>query len=607
MMKTHRLVQGSPEWLAHRSNFWNASDAPAMLGLSKYETREQMLHRLSTGIRPEIDDRTAALFADGHRCEALARPLAEEIIGDELYPVTGSRDKLSASFDGLTMDRRTNFEHKRMNNALREVFAQPDPAKALTLDYCVQMEHQCIVSESERTLFMASNWDQNGNLVEVAHLWYTSNPELRARVLAGWVQLEKDKAAYVPKQSVAVVIARPVTDLPSVSVKVQGKIDLVSNLPTFAAALQKFIDNDFIVKPKTDQDFADLELQVKALSRAEDDMDTVTEMALSQVEAVQLVTTTAARLKELARRYRLLGAAAIKTEKENRKNEIVAAGITALRDHYDALNKRIGKLYLQAIPADFGGVIRGMKKLDNMEAAIKTELGRVKSLLDTAAAKIEANLATLREQGAEHAALFADEATLVLKSNDDLVAVVKNRIAEHEKQVSEKLEAQRAQIRKEELERIESERLEKERVDREAAETKRLADLAAREAKEEQEWADAQASMNKPVSEQSAAPAPALIASVAIETVAPAENVVAMVRPATPTAVTPDLAATIRLGQINDALAPYLQVSAANLQALGFPSIGKAGAATLYRAADLPLILAALIDQLQAVQSKQAA
>ena len=49
-MKTHDLIQGSPEWLAYRAQHFNASDAPAMMGCSPYKTRAQLLAEMHTGI-----------------------------------------------------------------------------------------------------------------------------------------------------------------------------------------------------------------------------------------------------------------------------------------------------------------------------------------------------------------------------------------------------------------------------------------------------------------------------------------------------------------------------------------------------------------------------
>mgnify|MGYP000576635691 CR=1 FL=1 len=54
-MKTVQLIQGTREWLSHRAAHWNASDAPAMLGVSPYKTRDQLLRELATGITADVD------------------------------------------------------------------------------------------------------------------------------------------------------------------------------------------------------------------------------------------------------------------------------------------------------------------------------------------------------------------------------------------------------------------------------------------------------------------------------------------------------------------------------------------------------------------------
>ena len=181
-MKIHNLIQGSPEWLAYRASHFNASDAPAMMGLSEYKTRTQLLHELHTGMSPEVDAGTQRRFDDGHRFEALARPLAVAIIGEKLYPVVGSEGKLSASFDGLTMAEETGFEHKSLNEHLRTIMVEGCDGADLDMQYQVQMEQQHMVSGADRTLFMASKW--NGDkLVEERHCWYATNLEPRQQIL----------------------------------------------------------------------------------------------------------------------------------------------------------------------------------------------------------------------------------------------------------------------------------------------------------------------------------------------------------------------------------------------------------------------------------------
>ena len=168
-MITHQLIQGSPEWHAYRAAHNNASDAPAMMGASPYKTRDQLIAERATGIVPEVDAATQRLFDSGHRFEALARPLAEVIIGQELYPVTGSLEgtRLSASFDGLTLLEDVAFEHKRLNQRLRAALSVPGCTGAdLPIEYQIQLEQQCAVSGCEQILFMASAWADDDTLVD---------------------------------------------------------------------------------------------------------------------------------------------------------------------------------------------------------------------------------------------------------------------------------------------------------------------------------------------------------------------------------------------------------------------------------------------------------
>ena len=162
-MQTHDLIQGTPEWLAHRANRDNSSDAAAMLGVSPLKKRSELLQERATGIPMPVDEFQQRLYDEGHRTEALARPLAEKILGEDLYPVCGTNGALAASFDGITMLESIAFEHKMLNNQLREVMVAGCTGADLPEFYQVQMEQQCMVSEeTERVLFMASEWTQAG-------------------------------------------------------------------------------------------------------------------------------------------------------------------------------------------------------------------------------------------------------------------------------------------------------------------------------------------------------------------------------------------------------------------------------------------------------------
>jgi predicted phage-related endonuclease len=117
-MKVHNVQQGTAEWHALRSSYFTASEAPAMMGASKYQSRTDLLIMKKTGIVPEVDGAMQAIFNKGHATEELARPLAEELVGEELFPIVGTSGNLLASMDGATMLGETLFEHKLWNSSV---------------------------------------------------------------------------------------------------------------------------------------------------------------------------------------------------------------------------------------------------------------------------------------------------------------------------------------------------------------------------------------------------------------------------------------------------------------------------------------------------------
>ena len=447
MHTIHNLVQGSPEWIAHRDNCHNASDAPAMLGISKYVTRSELVAQAATGLVREVDANTQRLFDDGHATEALARPFAEEIIGEDLYPIVaslaidGMQKPLSASYDGTTMDEKIAFEHKRLNAEL----AASLEAGVIPDMYHPQMEQQLMIIGAERCLFMASD----GTRESVKHAWYTSNPALRARLIAGWKQFEADVAAYKPVEVIPAAVAAPVMSLPAVSVKMEGAIAVISNLDLFGQKLTEFVGK-INMKPEDDQGFADAEQAVKILQTAQDALEEAEAAALAQMSNVDELRRTVAMYVKTARDTRLVLEKAVKSQKETVRANIVQAGRDAFATHLSGLNARLGKNYMPVIPADFAGVIKGKRTITSLRDAVDTELARAKIAANEVADKIQINLATLRDLAKDHAHLFADASQIVLKAPDDLTTLVKLRIAEFEAAEAKKRDAEREQIRVEE-------------------------------------------------------------------------------------------------------------------------------------------------------------
>lgn len=570
---THQ--QGSEAWAQHRAASLNASDLAAAMGLSKYQTRSDLIKRLATGIVPEVDAMTQARFDKGHANEAAAEPKAAEVIGEELYPmvlaaeVPGLKRKMSASFDGLTLMQDVSWENKSPNADL----VQSVQAGVIPPEYRPQMEQGLMLSGADKCLFTVSD----GEVFVSA--WYVSDPELRAKIIPTWQQIEADVEAYdsAPAAAVEKVIAEPVEQLPAPVVQVTGQIALQDNFKVFEARLRDFLDNKLIRQPKTDQDFADLDGQIKAMKAARESLKAAEAQMLAQVQPVDQAKKTKDMLDSLLQQNVSMAEKLLTAEKDRRKLEIVNAGAAALKAHIDALNTRLGRPYMPAIPADFGGVVKGLKSLSSMEDKVSGELARCKIAANEVADKIEANLKYLREHAKDYTTLFPDTAQIVLKAPEDLQALATSRIAQHKEAEQRRLDAERQRIREEE----------QARADREARDR-----LAAEQAAQQATQAPA-APQTQPI----AAPAP-------VATAAPvAANVVPLTSPAAPQA---DTGSRINLSDIKDRLHP-IQITAEGLASLGFSHVATEKASKLYRAADFGLICAALVAHIEAVQAKQAA
>lgn len=612
-MEQHSLQQGSPEWLAYRAKHRNASDAPAMMGVSPYKTRNELLREAYTGTAAEVDAHTQARFDDGHRFEALARERGEELVGETLYQVVGSLGNLSASFDGLTICDDVNYEHKTLNAEIRAAATAADLGK----HFHVQVEQQMLISGADRTLFHATKWDNEGSPLEEKYFWIEPDLELRAAIVAGWEQFEVDLANYVHVEVLPAAIAAPVQDLPALSIRVDGVLTTSHNLGLFGDRLTQFIA-DINTAPDDDQSFADAEQAIKVMERAEEALGAAEASALGQVSSVDEMVRTIATYKELARKTRLMLKKMVDVRKETVRIEIQQAAKDKAAAHIATLNASLGKPYMPAVPFDFAAAMKGKKMPSSLRDAADTELARFKIEANAIADKIQINFGTLRELAADFPFLFADTAQIVQKAPDDLTALVQLRIGDHQRAEVAKAEALRAKIAEEE--RVKAENAAKETIRLAQVESDRKAkELAEAErvriAEDTRRQLDQQAASiaSKRAAEPPAAataPAPAVVATVEVERT-PIGQVLhdglqryKSTQPAL--AAAPTAPPSLRLGQINERIAP-LSISADGLRSLGFEPAARDKAAQMYHERDFPSICAALVRHLGAVQTKQAA
>ncbi|MGI0556275.1 YqaJ viral recombinase family protein [Pseudomonas aeruginosa] len=449
-MIIHNVVQGSPEWHALRAQHFTASEAPAMMGASKYQSRSDLLKQKKTGLAAEVSQHQQALFNRGHAAEAAARLIVEEMIGEELYPVTATEGNLLASMDGMDMAETVLFEHKLWN---ADLVAQVR-AGELEPHYYWQLEQQLLVSAAERVIFVCSD----GTRANFVHMEYRPVAGRAEALQAGWRQFAADLEAFEVEAPKTEAVGRAPEHLPALHIKVSGMVE-ASNLAEFKATalgvLAK-INTDLT----TDQHFADAALTVKWCENVEERLEAAKQHALSQTASIDELFRTIDEIAAETRNKRLTLKKLVDTQKEAIRLKIKGKAEQDFCDYVAAINQRLGKVQLPVIPVDFANAIKGKKTITGLQDGANGELARAKIEADKWATLMEQNLASLRELATDHAFLFSDAQQLVLKANDDLMLLINARIAEHQAEEERRLEAERERIREEERQRLELEQQE---------------------------------------------------------------------------------------------------------------------------------------------------
>ena len=439
-MITHNVKQGTPEWHALRKGKHTASEAPAMMGVSKYKSRTELLNEKKSGITPEITPAVQKLFDKGHAVEESARSIAESIVGEDLYPATGEHEDTGqlASFDGITMLGDVIWEHKLINDNLRNATVE-------TLDeqYKVQMDQQLFVSGAEKCLFMASDGTEN----DMVHFWYTTTQERIEAVKNGWKQLDIDLENHEIAEPEIKPVGASIETLPSLAVKVEGKV-IASNLDSFkshALGVIESINTDL----QTDQDFADAETAVKWCKDVEKRLEDAEGAIMSQTADIDTAIRTLRDVKEATRQRRLSLDKLVKAQKEAIKRQIALDAKNDWCEYRDKLESDLlsGRVQIYCQQPDIAEAMKNKRTLDSLRDAANTEVSRakieVKSIIEHAAQSLEIIDKANRPE------LFRDLSELVQKDHEALEHIVSGRVAEADEKERKRLAEMEAQKEKE--------------------------------------------------------------------------------------------------------------------------------------------------------------
>lgn len=442
-MEYINVIQGSEAWKKLRKSHFTASECAAALGLSKYQTRSQLLQQKFSGESEEVSAAQQALFRKGHDAEDAARPLVEEILKEELFPVTITNEieslPLLASMDGLTMLGEQGWENKLLNKSLAEAIN----AGEIPDTHWPQLEHQMLVSGAERIYFTTSDGTQENTF----GIQYESVPARRKQVIEGWKQFKIDLENYVPEVKVEAVEAEPVRDLPAINYKMNG-LALESNLNAYKQAAMDLVELSK-APLESDQDFANAEARQKVFTKAEKDIAAACDRVMGEIDSIDAFVKDMRFIAEQIRQARLAEGKQIKARKDEIRAEIMSQ---ANADIIAAKNEAENKINanLPALSVNIANAMKGKRTIDSLKDAAAGEVANAKIEINEYVELAMGNALCLSTQGQDYEFLFNDWQQIAFKAIDDFKALVKSRIADHKEREAKHQEEERARIRAEE-------------------------------------------------------------------------------------------------------------------------------------------------------------
>jgi putative phage-type endonuclease len=188
MSKILRLLQGGPEWLAHRAKSRNASETPVVMGVSPWQTVYQ-LWLLRTG---RAEQKVTPPMRRGSELEPAARAAYEAKTENVMEPLVLADEEYSASLDGITLAGDLILEVKCPFNG-RESDLWKAVEQGEVPEYVeLQIQHQLMVADAK----LAHLWVFDGTrglLLEI-----TPRPERWAEIRAAWERFMKTITTDTP-------------------------------------------------------------------------------------------------------------------------------------------------------------------------------------------------------------------------------------------------------------------------------------------------------------------------------------------------------------------------------------------------------------------------
>lgn len=185
-MKIVELQQNSPEWLQWRKTGFSASEAPAVMGESKYFPKTPFqLYQVHTGQKEVVFTKA---MEDGHTYEdrGIAAALIET--GHLYKPTCGENGRFIASFDGYSDTAQIKVCEVKTTTEGSDLW------KNWKKHYKWQLVHQALVADVEKVLMVVYAKDTGASLIEV----FEVTQDDKEKLTAAWLDFAECMDNFIP-------------------------------------------------------------------------------------------------------------------------------------------------------------------------------------------------------------------------------------------------------------------------------------------------------------------------------------------------------------------------------------------------------------------------
>jgi hypothetical protein len=233
-------------------------------------------------------------------------------------------------------------------------------------------------------------------------------------------------------------VAKAVPALPMIRYQVNG-LAIASNLDEFRAAAAELVAQSKLPL-NTDQEFADREALCKGFAEAEDRIKLMGEQVLGQFSDIERFIRELAETGEMFRQARLNSEKQVKQRKDEIKAGIAQEAQRELAAHLATINSQLPPgIVVRPQQANFTELMKGLRNRNSIQDKVDAEVARLKLLINQQAERVASNHAVILPHLASHGFLFQEIQALLEQDQATMLAVVAQRISEHDARMAESL------------------------------------------------------------------------------------------------------------------------------------------------------------------------